>query len=145
MIQRCPPRAGGKWVGAQLTCVYLPSHVCDYVKHTKEQKQRKKEGRRALNNVILGRGNTRAREDLHFPQVEATVDVHLVILVLRKIEKKTIILLLTDTQRASSEVPGRGPTDPVSFFRGKNPLQWGISMEPGAKTRSLEPPGPFCG
>lgn len=93
----------------------------------KEQKQRKKEGCRALNNVILGRGNTRASEDLHFPQVEATVDVHLVLLVLRKIEKKnpkTIILLLTETRRASSEVPGRGPTEPVSFL----PLQRGNSM-----------------
>lgn len=59
----------------------------------KSKKKRKKEGRRALNNVILGRGNTRASEDLHFPQVEATVDVHLVILLLPKIEKNNNIVV----------------------------------------------------
>lgn len=32
--------------------------------------------------MILGCGDTRASEDLHFPQVEATIYVHLVILVL---------------------------------------------------------------
>lgn len=51
----------------------------------KAQKQTKKTCR-PLNNVILGCGDTRASEDLHFPQVEATIYVHLVILVLREIE-----------------------------------------------------------
>lgn len=37
--------------------------------------------------MILGCGNTRASEDLHFPQAEATVHVHLVTLVLREIEE----------------------------------------------------------
>lgn len=78
-------------VGAQLMCVSSQPSLYGIKQTRKKNKQKRY---RPLNNVILRCGNTRASEDLHFPQVEATVHVHLVTLVSGKTRKQDSIIVI---------------------------------------------------
>lgn len=59
-------------LGSKLRRIFPPGPVC-----CEGASERACESSGPLNNVILRSGNTSASKNLHFPEVEATVLVHL--------------------------------------------------------------------